>query len=104
MPEKTKSEDTPKESEIKYSSPEVKRGTYANFLIVQFTPFEFQLNFAYAIPPLQSANEEVETEIVAKINIPVNLMPSVIRALDESFQKFRVKMTEAQKESEKANE
>lgn len=104
MSDQIKPENAPKQFEVGYTSPEIRRGVYANHLIVQSTPFEFQLNFVYFAPPLPGANEKTGAEVVAKINMPIGIIPGVIRALDESFKKYRERMIESEKESEKPNE
>lgn len=104
MSDQKKSENAPKPLEIGYTSPEIKRGVYANHLIVQSTPFEFQLSFIYLAPQIPGSDEPPKAEVVAKINLPLGIMPGVIRALDESFRKHFERVNESKKESEKPNE
>ncbi len=97
-------ENTPKTAKIKLNFPqEIRHGVYANYLVVQNTPYEFQLNFAYLVPPQQDT-AETEADVVAKINIPLNLMPGIIRALDENFQNFLDNVKKLEQEIEKPNE
>lgn len=97
-------ENSLKAAKIKLNFPqEIRHGVYANYMEVRHTAYEFQLHFAYLAPPQQDM-EEIEAEVVAKVNIPLNLMPGVIRALEENFQQFLDNVRKIEKETEKPNE
>jgi hypothetical protein len=97
-------ENVQKSLKIKLNLPqELRHGVYANYMIVQHTPYEFQVHFAY-IMPSQEGSDAIEADVVAKVNIPTELMPGMIRALEENFQKFRENVKKTEKETEKTNE
>jgi hypothetical protein len=83
------SDEKPKTVPIRLNLPEdQKRGLYANYLLVNFTQYEFRLHFAYISHP-EKENEDAVADVVAKINIPIEMMPEVIKALEQNHEKFK---------------
>ena len=75
--------------------PDYLRPTYANFVNVNHTPWDFRLMFALVKAPMPGteqdaavANQAVHPEAVAEIILPANLMHGLISALQENFSKY----------------
>ena len=75
--------------------PEYLRPIYANFVSVNYTPWDFRLTFGVLKPPLAGAEAEqaaqagaVQPEVVADIILPANLMHGLIGALRETFDRY----------------
>lgn len=75
--------------------PEFLRPTYANFVNVNHTPWDFRLTFAVVRAPLPGAEAEravgagaVHADAVADIILPANLMHGLISALQENFTRY----------------
>lgn len=82
------SDDEIKTAKIELNVPEEHRhGLYANYLLVSFSQYEFRLHFAYLNHPKKDGDNAI-ADVVAKINIPVEMMPGLIHALQENFSKF----------------
>lgn len=73
-------------------SDEHKHGIYANYLQVSFSPYEFRLQFAYLNHP-KNEGENAIADVIAKINVPIELMPNLIHALQENLSKFNALKT-----------
>lgn len=75
--------------------PDYLRPTYANFVLVNSTPWDFRLVFAIVKSPLPGAEAEqaqatraLRPEAVAEIIIPANLMAAFMTALKQNFDKY----------------
>lgn len=74
-------------------APEQER-TYSNFCGVSHTPFDFTLTFCEVLPlseqDLQQAQQEhlVRAPVRVRVVVPVQVMPSLIAALQEQFRSF----------------
>jgi hypothetical protein len=71
------------------------RPTYANFVNVNFTPWDFRLTFAVLKTPMPGvevaeAKEAgaVEPEVVVDVILPANLMDGLIKALQQSVDRY----------------
>jgi hypothetical protein len=68
---------------------ELEGGTYANFLSVWHSAFEFTLDFAVTQPPVQDENGfTVPCRVVARMKIPPTLVFNVIRTLNENMTRY----------------
>lgn len=78
---------------------------YANFVNINHTPFDFTLTFCEA-PPIYRGEEEkikknprLEAPTKARVVIPVNIVPALISALQENYDKYKDSfLTEEEKE------
>ena len=75
--------------------PDYLRPTYANFLNVNHTPWDFRLMFAVVKAPMPGGEQEavmaageVNPDAVAEIIIPANLMHGLIGALQQGFSRY----------------
>jgi hypothetical protein len=73
--------------------PDYLRPTYANFVNVNHTPWDFRLAFGILRSPmpgseLDSSGGLVEPEGVADLIIPANLMHGLISALQTNFSQY----------------
>lgn len=75
--------------------PEYLRPTYANFVNVNHTPWDFRLTFAVVRTPLEGevgpdedGNLEIHPEGVSEVIIPANLVFGLISALKENFDRY----------------
>jgi len=68
---------------------------YANFVNINHTPFDFTLTFCEASPVYKDELEKVkesarlEAPTKARIVIPANLVPALISALQENYDKYK---------------
>lgn len=67
---------------------EDRHGLYANYLLINFTRYEFRLHFAYLSHPEKEGDDAI-ADVVAKINVPIEMMPEIIGALQQNFEKFK---------------
>jgi hypothetical protein len=75
--------------------PDYLRPTYANFVNVNHTPWDFRMTFGVVKSPMPGdevtqAQEvgAIEPEAVADIILPANLMHGVISALKDNFDRY----------------
>jgi len=66
---------------------------YANYAAVQSTPFDFTIRFCDAMPIFDPPNKgagmlEKRIPIVAEIIVPVNILPSLINALQQNYDQY----------------
>jgi hypothetical protein len=68
--------------------------TYANFCAVSHTPFDFTLTFCEVLPLSEQdvrqaeADHVVRAPVRVKVVVPVQVMPSLITALQDQFRSF----------------
>jgi len=68
--------------------------TYSNFCAVSHTPFDFTLTFCEVLPLSEQdvkhaeADHVVRAPVRVKVVVPVQLMPSLIAALQDQFRSF----------------
>lgn len=68
--------------------------TYANFCAVSHTPFDFTLTFCEVLPlseqDVQKAQNDhvVKAPVRVRVVVPVQVMPSLIAALQDQFRAF----------------
>ena len=69
--------------------------TYANFCAVSHTPFDFTLTFCEVMPlsdhDIQHAQQEhvVRAPVRARVVLPVQVLPSLISALQDQLRSFQ---------------
>jgi Protein of unknown function (DUF3467) len=75
--------------------PDYLRPTYANYANVAHTPFDFRVTFAVLKAPRPGAETQrveeagfIEPEAVAELILPVGVVPGLIAALRESYEKY----------------
>jgi hypothetical protein len=75
--------------------PDYLRPTYANFVNVNHTPWDFRMTFGVLKSPMPGAEVDqaqeagaIEPEAVADIILPANLMHGVISALKDNFERY----------------
>lgn len=75
--------------------PDYLRPTYANFVNVSHTPWDFRMTFGVLKSPMPGSEVEkaqevgaIEPEAVADIILPANLMHGVIGALKDNFDRY----------------
>lgn len=70
--------------------PELEGGSYANFLSVWHTPFEFTLDFCSTLParPAEEATMVVPCRVVSRVKIPTTMIFDVLRALNENMTRY----------------
>jgi hypothetical protein len=75
--------------------PDYLRPTYANYVNVNSTPWDFRLTFAVLRSPMPGDEQEAATELgevhpdaVADLIIPANLMHGFISALQTTFNAY----------------
>lgn len=78
---------------------EEKGGSYANFLVVWHTGHEFTFDFAATQPPEQDESDSdappvVPVHVVARVKIPVSVIFSVLRAINENMTRYEKKFGE----------
>jgi hypothetical protein len=67
---------------------------YSNFCAVSHTPFDFTLTFCEVLPLSEQdlrqaeANHVVRAPVRARVVVPVQVMPSLIAALQEQLRSF----------------
>lgn len=65
---------------------------YSNSVVINFTPEDFTLHFGhYNVPPLSeppTSPINVEIEPVARVVLPVNLVPNVVALLQRQMQGY----------------
>lgn len=95
------SEPTPPSGVFEIQVPsELEGGTYANFLSVWHTPYEFTFDFAVTQPGEridpndQSSSIRVPCRVVARLKIPPTLIFSVLQALNENMTNYEAKFGE----------
>jgi len=68
--------------------------TYANFCAVSHTPFDFTLTFCEVLPLSEedikaaAADHVVHAPVRTRVVVPVQVMPSLIAALQEQLRSF----------------
>lgn len=62
--------------------PEMRHGTYANFLAISHSPHEFTLDFCQVMP---SGDGSVTAEVVNRIRIAPTMVGKVIQALNTNM-------------------
>ncbi len=68
--------------------------TYSNFCAVSHTPFDFTLTFCEVLPLSEQdvrhaeADHVVRAPVRVKVVVPVQVMPSLIAALQDQFRSF----------------
>jgi len=68
--------------------------TYANFCGVTHTPFDFTLTFCEVLPLSEqdvrnaASDHVVRAPVRARVVVPVQIMPSLIAALQDQFRSF----------------
>ena len=68
--------------------------TYANFCAVSHTPFDFTLSFCEVLPLSEqdvkaaAADHVVRAPVRVRVVVPVQVMPSLISALQEQYRSF----------------
>ena len=60
--------------------PEMRHGTYANFLVVSHTAHEFTLDFCQSLP-----GAETSMDVVARLKIAPTMVGRVLEALSENL-------------------
>lgn len=76
------------------AEPEHEERTYANFCAVAHTPFDFTLTFCEVMPlsekDIADAQKEhiIRAPVRARIVVPVQILPSLITALQEQYRSF----------------
>ena len=85
--------------------PELEGGSYANYLTVWHSPYEFTLDFAATqIPATDPDDPELPVEIrcrtVARVRIPVTLLFDVIRALNNEMTSYEQQFGEIRRPGE----
>lgn len=75
--------------------PDYLRPTYANFANVGHTPFDFRVTFAIVKAPrpgaevdAMAASGQIEPEAVADLILPVGVIPGLISALRENYDRY----------------
>lgn len=74
--------------------PELEAGTYANFLSVWHTAYEFTLDFAVTQPAQVADPADAESpvtvpsRVVARVKIPAAVLFEVLRALNENMTRY----------------
>jgi hypothetical protein len=74
--------------------PDFLKPTYANFVSVGHTPWDFRFTFALLSPPETVQDEQGETQnvltpdVVAEVIIPANLMAAVVGAVQTNFTNY----------------
>jgi hypothetical protein len=75
--------------------PEYLRPTYANYVNVNYTPWDFRLTFGVLKTPMPGTEVDqaqqagaVEPEAVADLILPANLMHGLIGALTQGFDRY----------------
>jgi len=75
--------------------PEYLRPIYANFVNVNYTPWDFRVTFGVLKTPLPGVEIEqaqqvgaVQPEVVADLILPANLMHGLIGALRQGFDRY----------------
>jgi hypothetical protein len=70
--------------------PELEGGSYANFLSVWHTPFEFTLDFCSTLPARQDeeGTPVVPCRVVSRVKIPTTMIFDVLRALNENMTRY----------------
>jgi hypothetical protein len=67
---------------------------YSNFVAVRHTPYDFTLEFCEFLPVSEGSNQEVRkskqvnAEIKAKILMPTQIIPALIEALADNYDKY----------------
>ena len=81
--------------------PELEGGTYANFLGVWHTGYEFTLDFAVTQPPVIPEDEAepitVPCRVVTRVKIPPTLIFDIMRALNENMTTYENTFGEIQR-------
>ncbi|MFN2525756.1 MAG: DUF3467 domain-containing protein [Actinomycetota bacterium] len=69
--------------------PELEGGTYANFLGVWHTPYEFTLDFAVMQPRQETEDGlRIPCRVVSRVRLPVTLMFEVLRTLNANMTRY----------------
>ena len=68
---------------------EVKRGEYANFLVVTHSPHEFTLDFCQVITG--SNADMMEAEVVSRVKVAPTMVGKIIRALNDNLTSYEEK-------------
>ncbi len=98
------SEEKSKQIKIDLKIPDDQRlGVYANHMLVQFTPTEFQIYFTYIVPAGENS-DKIDAEVVSKVNLSTELLPTIIRALEENYRMFLAARQQASKKKDKEND
>lgn len=93
LPRVTQPDDRPTEFQI-HVPPELEAGSYANFLSVWHTAYEFTLDFGVTQPPQVEEPEDpgapvrVGCRVVSRVKIPVTVLFEVLRALNENMTRY----------------
>ena len=84
-----------------YVPPELEGGTYANFLTVWHTGYEFTLDFAVIQPPAVPENPaepiSVPCRVVTRLKIPPSLIFDIMRALNQNMTTYENTFGEIQR-------
>lgn len=65
---------------------DVKRGEYANFLLVSHTPHDFTLDFCQLLPTKETG--KVNAEVVSRVRIPPTMVARVLNALNTNLANY----------------
>jgi Protein of unknown function (DUF3467) len=83
-----------------YLPPELESGSYANFLVVWHTAYEFTLDFCSTQPPQPQNAEDPESpalvpcRVVSRVKIPPTLIFNVLQALNDNMTQYESKFGE----------
>ena len=71
-------------------SKEFKEGRYANYVSIGHSEDAFHILFGQTIPPREvPVDKTIFAQAVAHIVLPPNVMPKVINALSENYEKYK---------------
>lgn len=73
---------------IKLVVPDGIEAVYSNFMQVTYTPYEFVITFARIAPVVAPTAEFAEAKAVSQILVPHQLMPKIVKILQENLSKF----------------
>lgn len=81
-------------------------GTYANFLSVWHTPYEFTLDFAQIQPAQMTEDQsslDVPCQLVARVKVPPSAIFDIIKALNENMTGYEANFGEIKPPIPEAN-
>lgn len=67
--------------------------TYANFMNVNHTKWDFTLHFGHVVIPtvIEEETRYLEAKVAARITVPANLIKDIVRALNENIVTYEKK-------------
>lgn len=78
-------------------STELQEGRYSNYAYIGHSEDEFHIYFGQATPPSKIPTDKtIFAQAVAHIIVPPKVMPKVIKALSENYEKYKKRYLEGE--------